>query len=491
MKIINQNIRILLLGISLLGMLACTDQLDELNVDPNRIIFLDDNALFTKSVRSLFQTTTDRSSYKFSGQYAHAIVAGAEIRLPDQYTDGFDADYRSTYRSWFGGIIKHANDVLQTTSQGETTEPVRYAMADIIAVVGYAKISDAYGDIPYHDGGKGKTEGILLPTYDRQEDIYKDLIQRLADDIATLKNAKEDEGYVDTDLIFKNDHAKWVRFANSTRLKLAMRCRFADEAYSRSIVEECLQEPLLENFGDNISLIDEESLGNPFFNLTHEHPGLRASAFLVDMLKDQSDPRLEVYIDTSQNGERAGFLNGYNDIAFGTVDYNNTSTLGLAIIARDAKMYIMTTAEIWFLRAEIALVYDQDVQKANGYFRSGIETSLNQWEIGEENIAAFMDSPVATLSGSTANMERQIGEQHYLALIPNFFEAWCQIRRTGYPVIARRTAPHLEQGVTDGVLPKRFLYPLFEFVANEANVLKAIEQQGPNLIDTPVWWDQK
>ena len=162
--------------------------------------------------------------------------------------------------------------------------------------------------------------------------------------------------------------------------------------------------------------------------------------------------------------------------------------MGLALSSRDSKLYLITAAEVWFLRAEAALVYDKNLAQANVLFKKGIETSLNQWEVAATSVSSFLASKTATLISATA--EEQIGKQMWLALAPNYFEAWTHIRRTGFPIIPSRTDPTLSQGVTKGILPKRFLYSSFELSSNGINVKEAITRQGANKIDTPVWWDK-
>jgi len=115
---------------------------------------------------------------------------------------------------------------------------------------------------------------------------------------------------------------------------------------------------------------------------------------------------------------------------------------------------------------------------------------MSLWKIPQDSINRFInEEPEATLFGDEENMLRQIGTQKWLALITNFTESYTEIRRLGYPVIPRRTDPFLDAGVTDGYLPKRFLYPPEEISLNQKNVEEAIERQGPNKITTPVWWD--
>ena len=180
--------------------------------------------------------------------------------------------------------------------------------------------------------------------------------------------------------------------------------------------------------------------------------------------------------------------NGLTDLAFGSSDFANKSDMGLALSSSDSKLYMITAAEVWLLRAEAAIVYDNDPATANTNYRMGIETSLNQWEVEATEITSFMESPATTLAG--VNDEEQIGNQMWLALTPNYSESWSHIRRTGYPIIPERTAPELNRGVTNGIMPTRFMYSSFELGSNSVNVQEAISRQGANKIDTPVWWDK-
>lgn len=467
---------------------SCQDRLDDLRDNPNAVTSIDDAALFTKAVRSLFQGTTDQSAYRFAGQYGHYFMAGSTARIPDQYGDGFDVQYNEMFKDMYGGVIRHIEEVLTITSTEGTKNEVRHAMANVVAVLGYAKITDAFGEIPYFEGGKGKSEGIIFPKYDAQQTIYEDLIDRLSSSIAILKTADPNKGYPNSDPIFNNDLSKWVRFANSVRLRLAMRLRHANNTLSQQTVAQCLAEPLMETNDHNAFMIEAEGSGNEWFTMRTGYPSIKMSTMLIDQLQGNNDPRLAVFVSKDANGNYNGMTNGLDDAAFGNSNFSVKSDIGTALSSKESKLYVMTASEIWFLRAEAALAYSNDGGQANNLYRKGIETSLQQWEVAASDITSFMASPEAFLTGS--NDEAQIGTQMWLALVPNYFEGWSHIRRTGFPVIANRTASHLSQGVTNGVMPKRFLYSSFELSSNKDNVLQAISRQGANKIDTPVWWDK-
>jgi hypothetical protein len=468
--------------------LSCEGHLEDLYDNPNAVTTIDDAALFTKAVRSLFQGTADNGSSHFAGMHAHYYVAGSTWRAPDQYGDGHDGDYNSILNDGYSGTIRHIEEVLELTSAAGTENNVRNALANIIAVLGYAKVTDGFGDVPYTEGGKGKSQDIVQPKYDTQQSIYADLIKRLTESIAVLKGADPAKAYPNADPIYNNDLGKWVRFANSVRLRLAMRLRYADAGLSKSTVSQCLSEPLMESPGHDAYMIETEGTGNAWFTRRTGFPSIKMSTLLIDQLQGTNDPRLSVFVGPDGNGQYSGIVNGLTDQAFGNSNFANLSDMGLALSSPESKLYVMTAAETWLLRAEAALVYDNDPVTANTLFRKGIEVSLQQWEVNATEISNFLASPTATLAGT--NDEEQIGVQMWLALTPNFFEGWSHIRRTGYPIIPVRTSENLSKGATNGIMPSRFNYASFELGSNSANVQEAISRQGPNKIDTAVWWDK-
>lgn len=470
--------------------ISCQSNLDDLYDNPNAITSVDDAALFTNAVRSLFLQTTGTSTTRFAGQHAHYLVAGSTARRPDQYTDNFNGPYYDMSNSMYGGVIRHIEEVLVLTSSGETENEVRNAMANVIAVMGFAVITDAYGEIPYTEGGKGKTDGILTPKYDTQEFIYNDLINRLTKSISILKVADPEMGYPNSDPMYDNDLDKWVKLANSVRLRLGMRLRLADNSLSRQVVAQCLAEPLMEEPSEDAWMIQTEGNGNNWYSMKTGYPLIKVSEMMINQLVGTQDPRLPVFVSKDENDTYSGQLNGLTDLAFGVSKFESKSNMGDPISSKESKLYIMTATEVWLLRAEAALAYDNNLATANDHFRMGIKTSLDQWLVDDLEIAEFLAGPTATLTGTIDEMEEQIGIQMWVAITPNYFESWSHMRRTGYPVIAQRTAVYLDRGVTKGYMPKRFLYSNQEFSTNGTNVDKAVERQGPNKIDTPVWWDK-
>jgi hypothetical protein len=163
------------------------------------------------------------------------------------------------------------------------------------------------------------------------------------------------------------------------------------------------------------------------------------------------------------------------------------STLSLAVLAKDQPLYFMTAAERWFLRAEAAL-FNLGGNNANELYQNGIIRAMEMW--GIDATGYLVNSPQSTLNGTDEEKFEQISSQMWIAFVPNYIEAWSNIRRTGYPRIPKRVSEELSKGVTNGVLPKRLRYPqTTERNINGTNMQEAIDRMGGDNIDTPVWWD--
>lgn len=471
---------------------GCNESLVDMNTDPLRLSQLPDEYLFTTAVRL---TVGDVSNYdtRFGCQYAHIYVENSENRAADAYKDFHTQDvYKEMFAQAYINPLRYIIKVVSMTSEGETNNPVRNAIARIVAVVEYSRVTDCFGDVPYFEGARGM-ENILYPTYDKQELIYHDMMDQLKNSIDVLKTADPSMGYVGADPIYDNNLDKWLRFANSLRLRLAMRTRFVEPANSGAIITECMNEQFIENNDANFGLKYQESenpeLYNPWYDV-RKHQNWKMSDKFVEWLKSTNDPRLKIFVDTTKKGEYKGFINGLNDQEQSRYQWDTFSNPKPVLYAKDMSQNLMCASEVWFLRAEAAL-FSLAPGDANQLYQEGIRKNMLQWNVTAADITEYLSAePEATLNGTDENKFRQIATQMWIAFTPNFVEAWSNIRRTGYPSIPQRTdADVYALGVTNGVLPTRFKYSSGEYRTNRLNLDVAIENQGPDLIDTPVWWD--
>lgn len=520
---------------------SCQERLDEMNKNPNALTIIRPEYLFTHAVRETFRTGHHRLQADFGSQYAHLAVSDSWDRTTDTYDLGhLRGDVtQSVFKDRYKNAIKYCNDIFTITAEdGDYPNVLQSALADVVAVMNFALLTDLFGDVPYFEGAKGK-EGIFLPKYDKQEDIYADMVARLEASITTMKSGDFADAFPGADPLYNNDKDKWIRFTNSLRLRLAMRARFADAGKYEPIIENCLAEDLIESNDQSACLehydSEIEDLQNPWYEKYKDRVesklyNFNVSEKFVDWLRHTNDPRLGVLVTkatlsdeyiawlTINNDPRLeyvtdpenayfGMRNGLNtesrdgseDITVGGEEFvvkfwprKDMSTLTLAVLAKDQLLNYMTASEIWFLRAEAALfsIGTNGPEKANEFYQKGIEMAMMQWDIDPTDY--LTNSSEANLEGTEEEMFEQISTQMWVAFVPNYIEAWFNIRRTGYPVIEQRTSPELSRGVTNGYMPRRLVYPqTTERAINSVNMQMAIDRMGgQDKFDIPVWWDK-
>jgi hypothetical protein len=489
----------------------CTKRWEDMNSDPNRLKTIPDEYIFTNAVRGAFNVTSDLNVV-FGGQYSHIYVASIWTRDIDKYNGvtSYDAA-ESIYVNIYEGPVKNAVEVMHMTEPGGDYEnKYHYAQAELIAITAFQKITDAFGDVPYSEAGMGKY-GISKPKYDTQEFIYSDMVERLSKVVAVLQEPEAaDHVYAaGVDPVFDGNVDKWIRFANSFRLHLAMRARFADPAKYEPIIKECLSLPLIENNDQNPTLETSNdpansAMWNPWYyyiqkvdNNTYE---LNWGQKFISTLENTNDPRLPFFStkvpspDNSADSIYLGIINGLIDEDYALVNRKKRSVPTREFFAKDQPIYMLTAAQVMLYKAEAALfnIVNED---ANAIFQDAIRLGMEQWNIDADSIENYLQNePEASLSGADQEEDfRKIGTQMWIATVPNAYEAWCSIRRTGYPVIPRRTAPNLSKGITDGYMPTRLFYPFTGELSNNGdNLMEAIARMpGGDKIDNKVWWDKR
>ncbi len=486
----------------------CTKRWEEMNSDPNRLKTIPDEYIFTNAVRGAFTITSD-FNVVFGGQYAHIYVGSIWSRDIDKYNGVSSYDNAELiYAGVYEGPVKNAVEVMHMTGpDGAYENKYRYAQAELIAMTAFQKMTDAFGDVPYSEAGMGKY-GISQPKYDTQEFIYSDMVARLGNVVSVLEEPEAAgniyQGQVDP--VFNGDLDKWIRFANSFRLHVAMRARFADPAKYEPVIQECLSLPIMETNEDNPTLETSDdpansAMWNPWYYYIQKAESgiyeLNWGQKFITVLDSTNDPRLPFFAtkvpsaDNPSDSVFLGIVNGLIDEDFAMVDRKKRSAPTKKFFAKDQPIYMITAAQIQLYKAE-AVLFSIVNGDANAIYQDAIRLAMEQWGIDNAAINNYLQNePEASLSGSdTEDDFRKIATQMWIAGVPNAWESYCTIRRTGYPVIPQRTASNLSKGVTDGFMPTRLLYPFTgEMSNNGENLQEAIDRLGGDAIDKKVWWD--
>lgn len=396
----------------------------------------------------------------------------------------------------------------------------------------WATVTDLYGDIFYTEGLRGQ-EGILFPKFDEQKDIYPALIQNLKEAAQLIADGKEplDKAY---DVMYGGDKAKWVKLANSLRLRLLV--RESGKVNNAAEIQEVAALPLLGDVSDNaaISYIDgDKSMASPMGIANLDPTGnflvFRPSKTLIDTLKALKDERLKVwaaplekpwtdkldslaieggkraitvkgfaysyqweYIDRTNPkiGAVANFINdsltiyaGYPagssvDVLSSNGSYDFVDTRGNYKISAFSKLFNLNAHPL--LKATIMQADEVQFLLAEAAVKGWIAADaealykkgveLALKRWGEPLPADYFNNPTAAFPTVKAKQLAIIGLQKWLGLFMMGIESYVDYRRTKMPYMDKN-------GVLNPAInpfPIRYRYPETEFKNNSANYQTAV-----------------
>jgi hypothetical protein len=368
------------------------------------------------------------------------------------------------------------------------------------------EIIDLFGDVPFSQAGTLALTGNVetaRPGYDKAETLYEKMLDDL-DAVNTKLAAYSPTPLAgvylpDQDYINGGDVAKWRKFANSLRLRLAM--RVADygslttkgQAVLSAMLADPAKYPVVDSNDENSQIAAIP--GNADFEETKDtNTGIqgieswagqvnRASEAMVTALT--GDPRLEVIYDPNSDGNYVGMGPAESE----TDQENNLSRLaadgGIFYSAIDTATFsrnahypgvLISAAEVSFIKAE-AFQKGYATGNAENAFVTGVKQSiefyyyLNSLGIYRTPLTPPADADVATFAAAKwsayATKEEAIGTQKWLHFsLIDMIEAWDQVRRTGIPALSFPT-DNLSPGYPN--VFDRLRYPSDERNNNAAN----------------------
>lgn len=378
----------------------------------------------------------------------------------------------------------------------EKQNPSYEAVSKILQTWMFQILTDMWGDIPYYEASKA-VEGIYNPAYDMQEDIYLGMLDELkiANDLLSGTNLPAIKG----DIILNGDLDKWRKFANSLRLRIALRMSKANpniaETHIAEIFNNPSQFPVMESNSDNATITFLPS--NPDAHPVTEESVYRVGSYneyriaetLVGLLRTYNDPRLAFWADPTAssveegNPRIEGMQNGIVDgpayeYKGGDSFLSKFNIEYFFFQANTNEGRMMTHAEVEFVFAEAAQ-NGWITSNAKSHYENGITSAINYWGI------AVPENYLAQESVAFDGSLEQIINQKYLALFYTDFQGFIEFRRTGFP---KTIKPGPDAFYSN--YPSRFEYPSKEQALNATSYNTAVSRQGPDEITTKVWWEK-
>lgn len=540
MKIKNivNRIYILASGVSLI---ACTANFEEINTDPYGVTD-EEMERDAYSVRAALVGISNGviSPDVNTAQYTECLLGGTMAGYLADANPGFKNTI-SNYNPVDGwtNVLMASDKVIPVIYtnynmiKSVTDDPIILAVADIIKVAAMHRITDAYGPIPYSKIGK---DGAINVAYDSQEDVYKLMFKELDAAIESLTPNRTNNFNPTSDVVYKGNTENWIKFANSLKLRLAMRISYADTELAKAMAESAVahevgvftsnsDNALFTSFGVNGNPINvaveynkldkhEDETGSA---CTTESGDSHAAADIICYMNGYNDPRREAYF-TSSEFEGIGYCGLRHGIIIPDHKSIGHKYSGVAIDSDDPLVW-MNAAEVAFLKAEAAAVFGFNMGgSAKEFYEEGIRLSFEQWGAGDatEYIADNTSIPtvytdpagsntyegtISTItvawdeSASTEIKQERIITQKWIAnwLLGN--ESWADWRRTGYPHLIPATKDgNMSSGIVNSELgARRIPYPDSEALVNGENYKSAVLTllKGEDNMATRLWFDCK
>lgn len=353
------------------------------------------------------------------------------------------------------------------------------AVARILKVYFFWTITDMWGDIPYSQALKGNGN---IP-YDKQENIYPDLLKELKEAVAQFDNGSPAKG----DILLNGNISKWKKFANSLRMLIALQMSKANPTLGKSEFVAALADPAgsIQTNTDNVTMVyPGGAFQNPFYNyyFVVKRDDEAVSKTLTDWLSNHSDRRVNAY-GTSTVGFPYG-LTRDNAVAFGNSNPTFARPITQSLRDETDPVVVLGAAQVLLARAEAAFLGWTGENYSNLY-RAGIEQSWMEWSIYDiVQFTSYLTNTDVDLT--TGDVYKKIATQEWLAAYPSGVRGWSIWRRTGYPVLT--PAP----GTT--AIPRRFPHGQNEPQLNPNNyavvaALYTVNGEADSQY-ARMWWDK-
>ncbi|PRD49313.1 SusD/RagB family nutrient-binding outer membrane lipoprotein [Sphingobacterium haloxyli] len=465
--------------------ISCNKGFQELNTNPNTSPKVQPENLLAPAI-------TKSVSYGMSrAQRVTNELMQVTVNMGDGEGRIFRYDIRETEAVYLWNNLylqlRNFRDVYEFGE--ELNQPEYMGIAQICEAWLFSILTDTYGDIPFSEALRGKDLNNFTPAFDKQEDIYPALFEKLEEANELLGGLAPDFKISENaDPIFGGNIRKWRQFGNSLYLRLALRLSHKTELNTSAIITKIVDQapldyPIMISNDDSAILrwTGSAPYVSPFATWRPaDWYAPKSASFFVDNLNERSDPRIKTWLALA-GGDYFGVPSGY---PIGQPPVAG-STLHTGLLSHPLMGNILNYGELQFILAEAAVKGWVSAKPAQTYYEEGIISSIHLWN--HEVPPFYLTTELTAWDDGYSEYEKMelIHLQKYYALFFTDLQSWFEYRRTGHP-----TLPIGPGHLNDGKMPARLIYPVYVQTANRDNYQKAVTEQGPDNINTLVWWQR-
>jgi hypothetical protein len=465
------------------------------NVNPNVTPVPSTAALLTNVQSGLGAFATNTRGALYAQQISETQYTETSLYGSPQLD--MDGTYAAQLYDLQNIININSDDATKSNASKFGSNANQIAIARILKAYIFWTITDRWGDIPYSQALNGDNN--LTPKYDKQEDIYKDLVKELKEANAQFI---ESGTYVQGDIIYgktpttgtinataTEQQARWKKLANSLRMLIALRTskvypnagEWAATEFSSAFMDAngyitTNTDNFVLNYPGNVA-----AFRHPWANAYASRTDYAQSKFFTDLMSTTGDPRQSAF-----GSSAVGFPYGLprdQAVAFASANTNYARVLAANRRNNNSPLVIIGASDVLLAIAEAS---QRGWVTANvaGFYRTGIEQSWAEWGV-TGNINTYLSNASVDLAAGNALQKIQL--QQYISWYPDGIQAWANWRRTGVPTLT--PTPHAINPTKQ--IPRRLIYGNNEYAVNLTSVNEAISRlTGGDTEVARVWWDK-
>jgi len=520
-----------LITIGICLMISCNKQIQEKQLDPN-------NPTSVPPGLILGTVLTDISGTGSEGGLG-GINSWDNVQAWNQYhCQNYDY-YGNNIYSWTNGsfnpylVIKNVIQMeKEATSRGALNVNPYEAVGRFIRAYYFYNTTSLFGDVPLTEALQGSNNS--KPAYTPQEQVFQYVLNELDTantDLASLIASNDNSLSASQDIYYHGNLAAWQKLVNSFKLRvlLSLSNKASDAALNvpvqfSSIINNPIKYPIFASQSDDFSFVYNPGGTNTYstYPFNPSNFGSIAGRYnmastYVSALTNLSDPRVFItcepasaLVGSDPNLAQFKYFVGASTGESVQSMYGNASA-GLYSFINRRRYYSNFTGEpnvlvgykeMCFNIAEAIIrgwVVGKNNIDAETWYKEGITASMSFYgiDITQSNFTAYFlpvgansvtqvapypftfsfsnyyAQPSVKFSSTPSTAISQIVLQKYIACFENSgYEPYYNWRRTG--------VPSFQSGAgigNNGVIPKRWAYPVSEQTQNKANWNAALSAQ--------------
>ena len=248
--LISLSARVLVcMSVAVFVLASCSDKIyEEINTDPTKADHVNPSSQLSYAELQMYG---DMNYVDVHRLYTYAFTQhlmgcwnttnyGGQHRMDDN-------EMSRPWNNLYAGAIRNLTDAIEATKDDATQVNINAALRIFRVYVG-SLLTDYYGDIPFSEAGMGYITGNSKPKYDKQEDLYRFFFTELKEAAALFDiSAKA----ITSDPLFGGNIAEWITFANSLRLRYAMRLSDVLPDFAKTEFVDALEDGVMVSGSDD------------------------------------------------------------------------------------------------------------------------------------------------------------------------------------------------------------------------------------------------